>query len=296
MVLPGGVDGDAGRREFDARLRAVGAVEAAAVDAERQPDAALLLGGREFGAALLRFKVFRPDEVEQLAQHQHVGLLPGRRRRGLVVEVLVAELQRVLAHLLRQHVHGDFRGQERLRRSVGAERRSPRMVGGDRAAVTADVVEMIAGADELSLPDRQEIAELGIRTVIDPPVGLHRGQLAGRVAGQLDVDVSGGAFAGIDDVLVLAVDERHRPAGGQHGDAEQRLHRRARTCSRTFRPPVLDQPQLLRLDADARADHRVMQVHADALGLDRQHAVVVNSRPRRSRARGADAAAGCNRS
>ena len=120
-----------------------------------------------------------------LLEQQTSGFCPVGVVAGLVVEVLVAELERVLAHLLRQHVHGDLGGQERLRRAVGAERRSPGVVGGDRAAVAADVREMVAGARELSLPHGQQIAELGIRAVVDPPVGLHGDQLAFRVAGQL---------------------------------------------------------------------------------------------------------------
>ena len=235
VIFPGVVDDDAGRGQFDARLRAVRPVETATVDAERDADAALLLRRGEFGATLLGLLVLRTEHVEQLAEHQHVRLLAGRGGRGLVVEVLVTELERVLAHLLRQHVHGDLGRQERLRRTVGTEGRSPGVVGGDRAAAAADVLEVVARADELRLTDRQQIAELRIRTVIDPPVGFHRDQLAVLVAGQLDVDVAGRALAGVGDVLVLVVDQRHRFARSRWPPRRAALPWSARTCSRTCR-------------------------------------------------------------
>ena len=275
MVFPGIGENHAVRRQFDRRFGAVRAVQTAAIDADGQADATFFLWRGQFFAPFLCFLIFRPQFVEHLNQAVHIRFAAVWRRGARPVQVLVAEFEGIHSHLFRQFIDQNLRSQERLRRTIGPEGRTPGMVGANGLPFAPDIGDVIPGANELGLPQGQQITELGIRAMVDHPVAFHRHDLAVLVGAVLEIDESGRTFAGIGDVLVHRVHQRNRPAGRHAGHAQQRFHRRAEFIAERASGRILHQTQLVRLDAQARTDHRMMQENADTLGVDRQTAFFI---------------------
>ena len=149
------------------------------------------------------------------------------------------------------------------------------MVGADGAAAAADAGDVVAGADVLRAAQGQQVAELGVRAVVDDLVAFHRQDLAVFVGGHLDVDEERRAFAGVLHVLLVIVFQVNRALGGHAGHAEQGFHGRAELVAKGAAGRVLNQAQLVRLDAQAGGDHVQVQVQADALGVNGQAALLI---------------------
>jgi len=193
VILPGVIDHHVAIGEqFCRRLGTVRTIQPGAVHAQRETDAISLARHVVSCLALLRFFPLGLDQFEQPFHAVHFRFLTGRR--GMALAFLVAipqpQLERIDAHLFGQHIYGDFLVEERLRGAVGAESRSPGVVGRNRVALGTDVRNTVTGAHKLRLAQGEEVAEFGIRAVIHPPFIIQRDQLAVLIRAPLGLDFS----------------------------------------------------------------------------------------------------------
>ena len=281
VILPGVAQRDgAVRVQVRPALGGVGVVKAAAVDAQRDADAVLYLavaGGVLLRHALLRGLVVRPGEVEQILLAVDVGTaaVGSAGVLALLVAVHGAELKRVYAQLGGHDVHGDVAAHEALRRAVGAEGAAPGVVGEHRRALVAYRLDVHARADELAETVGQQVAELAVRAVVDVVVAPERQHLAVVGGGELDVQEARAALAGVGDGLVHVEVEADRPLADERRHAEYALVGGRELVAEGAARVVLHQAQLIQRHADAVGYHGGVQVYADALGVDGQHAVLV---------------------
>ncbi len=138
-----------------------------------------------------------------------------------------------------------------------------------------NVGNAVACADELCSAQGEEIAELGVGTMVDHPIGFHGDYLTVLVRAVLELDEEGRALAGIGDVLVVVVFEENRTAGRHGGHPDQGFHGRAELVAEGAAGRVLHQAQLIGLDAQTRRDHGVVQMDADALRVDGEPSFVI---------------------
>ena len=129
-----------------------------------------------------------------LFQAVDVGLVAGEDGGlgGLLVAVQLADVEGVHTHLGSQHVDGDFGAHEGLGRAVGAEGGAPCVVGKDGLALVADGGDVVARADELAQTVGQQVAELGVRAMVNVVVAPQAQQLTVLVSRQLDVHIKAG--------------------------------------------------------------------------------------------------------
>ena len=281
VVLPGVAQRHrAVRVEVRPALGGVGVVKAAAVDAEGDADAVFHLavgGGVLLRDALFRGLVVRAREVEEvlLAVDVRTAAVGRPGVVGLLVAVHGAELEGVDAQLRGHDVHGDVAAHEALRRAVGAEGAAPGVVREHRRALVADGRDVEARADELAQTVGQQVAELGVRAVVDVVVAPEGQHLAVVIRRELDVHEARAALAGVGDGLVHVEVQRDRPLADQSRDAEDGLVGGRELVAEGAAGVVLHQAQLIHRDADAVGYHGHVQVDAYALGVDGQHAVLV---------------------
>jgi len=281
VIFPCDVDGDgAVGHKLHVGLGAVNAVKAAAIDAQGNADAVLHLAiglGVLLGNALLRGLVQRAGGLEKILLAVHVGGVAGRNGRmlGRLVAVALTHVEGVDAHLGGQAVDSYFGAHEGLGRAVGTEGGAPCMVGVDRGALVADAGYAVACTGELAETVGQQIAEFGIRAVIHIVVAPQSLQLAAVVSGQLDMHVGGGALAGVGDVLILGEHQGNRSLGDKSRHTQKCLVGGRELVAEGAAGVVLYHAQLLHWNADAVGDHWHMQMDADGLGVDGEHAVLV---------------------
>ena len=151
-------------------LGAVRTVKTAAVDTKGDADTALDLGGGgRLGLGQGR-QIFGPQGIDQFRQAVDLRILAGRGGGALPIDVFIPQFEWIDAKFFGEFIHQHFRGEFRLGRTVGPEGRSPGMIGTDSAAHPPNIGDIVAGTDELSTTQGQQIAELGIGAVIDRPI------------------------------------------------------------------------------------------------------------------------------
>ena len=282
VVLPGDVDGDgAVGVQLGVSLGRVHAVQAAAVDAGGHADAVLVPaigGGVLLRHPLLGGFVQGTGHLIHSLQAVHVGGVAGGDGGvlGFLVAVQLPDVEGVHAHLGGQHIDGDFGAHEGLGRAVSPESGAPGVVGKDGGVLVADGGDVVARAGELAEPVGQQVAKLGVRAVVHIVVAPQAQQLALFVGGQLDVHEGRAALAGVGDVLELVEDQGDRPLQDLGGGAQNGLVGGGELIAEGAAGVVLNQTQLLQGHADAVGDHGHMQVDADGLGVDGDHAVLVD--------------------
>ena len=142
-------------------------------------------------------------------------------------------------------------------------------------ALVADGGDAIARAGKLAQTHGEQIAELGVGTVVNVVIAPHCKQLAVLVRAELDVHEGGGALAGVGDVLELIEYERDGAAGDFYRSADERLVCRGELVAEGAARVVLHKAKLLHRNADAARYHRHMKMYADGLGVNGNHAVLV---------------------
>ena len=282
MILPGGVHGDGTVGvQLGVSLRGVHAVQAAAIHAGCYTDAVLVaaIGGGVFlSDPLLASLVQGTGLLVHLFQAVDVGLVAGGDGglSGLLVAVQLTDVEGIESHLGSQHVNGDFGAHEGLGRAVSTEGGAPCVVGKDGLALVADGGDVVARADKLAQAVRQQVAELGVRTVVNVVVAPQTQQLALLVSRQLDVHEGGAALAGVGDVLELVEDQGYGLAQNLGSRTQNGLVGGRELVAEGAAGVVLDNAQLLHGNADAVGDHGHMQVDTDGLRVHGDHAVLVN--------------------
>ncbi len=276
VVLPGGIEGHAVVGiELHPDLRAVRPVQAAAVDPQGDADTLLDLGGGLPLGPRAGGVVEGPQLGDHVGEAEDFGGLPGGGGAAGAVDVAGPDFQGIHAHLGGQRVHQAFAGQKALGGAVGPESRAPGVVGAHRAPLAADVGDPVAGPDELGPPEGEQVPEFRIGAVVDAEVGLHGHYPALGVGAVADGHPEGGALARVGEVLVIVVAQVDRPSGGHGGHPQEGFHGGAELVAESAAGRVLDQAQLFRRDPQAGGDHGVVQVDADALGVDGEALVVV---------------------
>jgi hypothetical protein len=153
---------------------------------------------------------------------------------------------------------------------------APRVVGEGHPAAALDVGNKVAPAVVAGDLGSEVVGELRVRPVVHQGVELERHQLAVLVRGRLGGGVRRRTFPGVGDVLVVVVLEKARPARRHGGDGTVRLQRGAELVTEVAALRVHDEAQLFARQTEARAQHEVVDVEGDALGVDGDHAIFVD--------------------
>ena len=267
--------------QLSVSLGCVNAVQTAAVNTGSNTDTVLVaaIGGSVLlSNASPTCLVQRTSHLVHFFQTVDIGRVAGGDG-GLfrfLVAVQLADIEGIHAHLGGQNVDGDFRAHEGLGRTVSTECRAPGVVGEDGLGLVADGGDVVACANELAQTVSQQIAELGVRTVVDVVVAPQTQQLAVFVGSQLDVHEAGGTLAGVGDVLELVEDQGHGLADNLGSCAQDGFVGGGELVAEGAAGVVLNDSQLVHGNADAVSDHGHMQVDTDGLGVDSDHAVFVD--------------------
>ena len=266
MIAPAHADGD--RAVFIVlrpAFRRVRAVKAAAVDADSHTRAALHgIRGIRRGLFLRRLELGAHD-IDHVRQAEHFGGLTGRIGIAGLVTVDRTQFQRIHAELFGQLVNEHFGGEFAFRSTVATERSPPAVVRADRFADTTDIFDAVSSTDVLGTAQGQQVAEFGIRAMVDDPVGFHRLDFAGGLIGGVpDGRKERRALAGVLLLLFIVVAQMAGTACGEHGHADKRFHRRAELVAEGTPRVALHHDHVVgEIKPQTGGDHQAVQVQAD---------------------------------
>ncbi len=151
------------------------------------------------------------------------------------------------------------------------------MVGTDRVAGAADVRNTITRADELGAPESEKVAELGVRTVVNSPVGFHGNNFAVLPRSVFQVYKEWRPLTGVSNLLEIVEIQETGLARGHGCNAHQRFISGAEFITEgAAYTRELGQDQLFtRLKSKTGANHEGMNVQTDTLGHNGQAAFLV---------------------
>ena len=119
--------------------------------------------------------------------------------------------------------------------------------------------------------------------MVDIIVSFQSQNLSLFIRRQLDMHKARASLSGISDHLIHIKVQRHRTSRHQSGHSYQGLDGRREFIAEGSSRMQLDQSQLLRLHADAGADHGMVQMDTDGFGMNRHASLFVYVRIRHIR-------------
>src|SRR5271157_2201851 len=114
--------------------------------------------------------------------------------------------------------------------------------------------------------------------MIHNPVALHSNDLSVLIRTILELDKERRALAGISDVLIVIVSQRYWFASRQGRYTHEGFHCWAELISERSSCRVLNHPQLFRFGSQPRANHGMVEMNPDTLGVNREASVFINIR------------------
>ncbi len=276
MIMPCGVDSNGTIFiQFHIDFSSIRPVETATVHTQGDADAALDFRSGTRSSLLFGFLVFRTDGIQNGRQGVYFRVLTSGRCGAFTVGVLVAELQRVHTDFFSEHVNEHFRSELGLGRTISTESGAPCVVGGDGAPHAANIGDIIPSTNELCTAQSQQIAELGVRPVINSPVCFHAEHFAVVVTSHANIHEERRTLASVLLLLLPGIVQENRLAGCKAGSTHQGLHGRGKLVAKGSASRVLNHDDVFGVHAEARGNHVEMQVQPNGFGMDAQFAFVV---------------------